>query len=266
MKLRVFIPVLLALMAGPALGMEKPYKSYLKPIVGKLPALGAAGLYGFIGWSAYQFIKNPKHKKNYAEDFNALGVRYLKTPEFAQDHYLKQEVQESDYYNEKPQQFDQRTAQWGQKIKDGAIAPLYIACINKKIGNGAFADSDIKEGEFIGTYTGKIYDTFHMPYKESALYGWALPNILGVDGYKQGNELRFVNHSYEPNVTIKYVPVNDQWHVVYIAKRPIVRNEQLLVNYGPNYWRAHGEPKPLNEKYRFYHARDFFKKYFEKIS
>ena len=87
MKLRVFIPVLLALMAGPALGMEKPYKSYLKPILGKLPPLGAAGLYGFIGWSAYQFIKNPKHKKLYAEDFNALGVRYLKTSEFAQDQW-----------------------------------------------------------------------------------------------------------------------------------------------------------------------------------
>lgn len=274
--MEVFMKKLLlffALIAGmPLCAMEQPHKPTATKLASKLPALGAASLYGFIGWTVYQFTQNPKHKKLYAKDFNALGVHYLTTSQFAQEPYiLNQQIKESDYYYEKSHQCDERTAQWGQKIEDDQIAPLYVAFVNKDIGYGAFADSDIKEDEFIGTYTGKVYSRFDLKNvtKEEAkllgLYAWAFPNYLIVDAYKQGNELRFANHSEKPNVKTKYVPVNDRWYLVYVASKPITKDEQLTVNYGPQYW-THKEPQPMNEKYRFYRTKDFYKKHFEKIS
>ena len=49
--------------------------------------------------------------------------------------------------------------------------------------------------------------------------------------------MRFVNHSDEPNLGMKFVFQDNAWHVIYVAKKEIAKGEQLLVSYGNQYWK-----------------------------
>ena len=237
----------------------------------KLSWLGFFGLQSFVGWSAYNYIKDQyslKNRKLYAKDFPALGVRYINHSEFDETDkdITHQEIEQSQFYQENSAEHDQLARTLEKDISYGSSAPLYLSYINKKIGYGAFADKALKAGDFIGEYTGKVYNRFDIKDKKSSAYGWALPNMLIVDGYKQSNELRFVNHSAQPNVTTKYIPINDRWRLVYIADKPIAKDEQLLVDYGAGYWTSHGTvDENAMKQFRFRKVKDKMQKWLEKL-
>lgn len=252
------------ILAMPITAMQKPKSKILHN-------LGALGLNGFVGWSAFEFITDIKHKKLCPSDFEDLGVRYLKTPEFiSHEGNENHQTKKSSYYHEKGYNMDEHAARWYDLIKTGATVPLYVAFINKKIGYGTFAETNINEGEYIGIYTGKVYHRQKLERmsrhqaKLTGAYSWTLPEPFIVDALKDGNELRFVNHNDEANVKSKYIPVDDKWYLVYVAAKPIAKDEQLLVNYGPNYWQDKTKPQILDQKHRFYHHKDLYKKYLEK--
>ena len=62
MKLRVIIPVLLALMAGPALGMEKPLQELLEAYFGQ----AACPWSGWALW-IYRMVSVPIYKESKAQ-------------------------------------------------------------------------------------------------------------------------------------------------------------------------------------------------------
>ena len=37
-----------------------------------------------------------------------------------------------------------------------------------------------------------------------------------------------------------YIPVDGRWHLAYVAKKPIKKDQQLLANYGKPYWKGRG--------------------------
>jgi len=136
------------------------------------------------------------------------------------------------------------TKKYGKLIAQEYEAPWYMLYINEQIGYGVYADDDIEEGHLIGEYTGTVIET----YKAKALdmsYAWTMVppanysnrgDMFFIDAKKAGNFVRFINHSYYPNV--KPLPVYSQgeWHMIYIAQRAIKKDEQLLVDYGAGYW------------------------------
>lgn len=72
-------------------------------------------------------------------------------------------------------------------------------------------------------------------------YAWnypdCFPNVeLELDGGPAGNELRFVNHSFHPNLAVEHTVVDGRWAVFYLAERDIEERGQLFVNYGDEYW------------------------------
>lgn len=72
-------------------------------------------------------------------------------------------------------------------------------------------------------------------------YAWNYPECfpdveLELDGGSAGNEMRFVNHSFHPNLAVEHAVVDGRWAVFYIADRDIAESEQLFVNYGDEYW------------------------------
>lgn len=280
---RLLISLILGIMASmPFLGMDKPHQGSLKPIMSKsyrttskLPALGALGLYGFVGWSAYSFIQNLELfqeralAKLYKKDFNALGVRYLDRLEFETPDLKKQNIQKTSFYKNNEEYLKKMEEQFGEPINNHHVAPIYLSYINKKIGHGAFADKKINPGQVVGEYTGIVRDNnkFNQHADLGIKYAYAFDFFSKnrvLDAYEGGNETRFINHSYEPNVDVEIVPANDQWHIAFVANKPIEENEQLFIDYGRGYWANRGEPDvALVQEYRFNKAYDALQNFIE---
>ncbi|GAB4115386.1 MAG: hypothetical protein Tsb0027_05610 [Wenzhouxiangellaceae bacterium] len=85
-------------------------------------------------------------------------------------------------------------------------------------GYGLFARHDIAEGEFIGHYAGREteVDGMHVLW----LYDEEADHWEGIDG---DNEMRFLNHSDEPNA--------DFWNADLYAQQDIAADEEITFDY-----------------------------------
>ena len=153
--------------------------------------------------------------------FKALGVKYIK-------HVLPHESMKPSLYNKYFCSMSNLNLHntcinnhFSKKIVEGYIVPISIQWINQRIGFGAFAQTDLQEGEFVGEYTGKIKS---MSSWTDAKYIWGLGMMrtqdkdeLSVDALHHGNELRFFNdNADESNCEAKQVLGRDGIiHVVY---------------------------------------------------
>ena len=102
-------------------------------------------------------------------------------------------------------------------------------------GKGVFAATDIKKGQQITQYKGKLVTKQlsqkigdkHRKTKEVWLF--QLNDYYDIDGSRGGNEARFINHSHNPNCE----PVNYDDEEVWIeALRNIKKGEELFYDYG----------------------------------
>jgi len=192
--------------------------------------------------------------QDYAFTLEELGIIYLSTIKSIVHDQLCPVTKHPKYKNN-PAYYDGLTAQYGKQISAAYHVPHTINFISQEVGYGVFATEDIEEGQMIGEYTGVICTTRQMTKrdgKQAADYAWDYPKNpkivdehghcikkskeLSVDAFHEGNFTRFVNHSYYPNVMVLDVPYNNQWHVIYVAFKPIKKGEQLFVNYGKEYW------------------------------
>jgi hypothetical protein len=113
---------------------------------------------------------------------------------------------------------------------------LYIKYIGKNIGHGLFADQNFKKGDFIGEFCGTVTSK---PHSSSDDYNYSYDDVdLVIAPRKIGNELQFANHSENPNVDWKHIVGKDQKvHVIFVAIKNIKKNDQILINYGEDYWK-----------------------------
>lgn len=194
-----------------------------------------------------------RYKKLYHKDFKKVfGITYLPCNRIADNRLLKWNIQTDDEYTINPGLNDRLEKKYGKQIDQNYEAAMYVKWINGKVGYGAYAEQEIKKGDMVTEYTGIVEED--SPFDEDNLYLWNYPtvmyqNIPGkkrrkkimfcVNAEKHGNFARFINHSLRKyqNVGIQIVPRKDQWHVIYVAKRDIKKDEQLLTYYGTEYWR-----------------------------
>jgi SET domain-containing protein len=186
--------------------------------------------------------------------FKKMGLVYLKNIEFnvtrAPQYF---DVKHSKRYIASPAYYDDLEKKYGSQIAQGYVAPLSVRFINDIIGYGIFAESDIDQDQMIGEYTGVVQESRDI---KDSKYTWSYLSSndeagkqfnLSVDAAHFGNEMRFINHDYDPNAAMKYIPQGGFWHVVYIASKPIKKGEQLLINYGQGYWSGkRGAPHKLS--------------------
>lgn len=173
--------------------------------------------------------------------FNKLGLIYAPVPVFRPGCEALAHVQREDLlsYANDPARYEARTQKYGPLLAKHYVTPNYIQWINNFIGYGAFASEDLPAGTLIGEYTGEI-----MRKTPTTVWSWKfesfkapLPKKSSITSHKHANELRFINHSDRPNIKMEYVFHNHQWHLCYIATKPIQKGEQLLVSYGKKYWK-----------------------------
>ena len=118
---------------------------------------------------------------------------------------------------------------------------------------GLHADRNLDFGILIGEYTGILReDGPGVSADELALddYRYDYPAVaegqIVLTARHCGSLMRFANHSStHANISFMILDGDDGWfHVVLVTTATVDKGEQLLVDYGPQYW--HGRSfKPL---------------------
>lgn len=180
--------------------------------------------------------------------FKRQGLVYLERTRIDWPPLRSKALDRSPYYLENQAYFQELCRTYGDKIRQGAKAPMDIRKIDGAVGYGVFAAADIEKNAFIGEYAGVV-----QPACENAGhrldaggfesdYAWYylddVPDApeLEINGRLEGNELRFVNHSDRPNVEVEHTLFEGQWIIIFTAARHIEKDEQLLISYGEAYW------------------------------
>ncbi len=186
-------------------------------------------------------IEEASPRKETLALFTTLGIEYLDETLILSEMARKFDVRTSKRYQENPTVHEELTNRYRDEVERNVLAPMSIQWISSEIGYGVFAEQDIKEGSFIGVYSGVLEDDSLL---ENFDYAWAYPAktsefefYFSIDAALKGNELRFVNDGIEPNCTAKYlIGKHSCWNICYIALKDIKKGDQLLISYGESYW------------------------------
>ncbi|KAI8893605.1 hypothetical protein BC833DRAFT_278984 [Globomyces pollinis-pini] len=121
---------------------------------------------------------------------------------------------------------------------------LGVKWSSPETGFGLYAIKDIPIGTPLGWYSGVIEMDI-----ENTDYTWEVykANVtlasgrseyvdIGINGLKAGNYLRFINHVGE-DCNTKYAIHNNQWFVLYVTEKAIVKGQELTTNYGSQYFK-----------------------------
>jgi SET domain-containing protein len=140
---------------------------------------------------------------------------------------------------EKSELYSDKINYQGDKNKKHPI--LSIKFISDDIGYGLFAEQNFEKNDYVSEFCGKVTINYD---KQSQGYNY---NYFGDDSEiviaprKIGNESQFVNHSYDPNVEwTTIIGTDKKYHVLFVANKDIQKGEQILVNYGEEYWKNIG--------------------------
>jgi SET domain len=132
---------------------------------------------------------------------------------------------------------------YGEEIRAGRVADVAIG--RSKAGNGLFAVSDLRPGQFVGEYTGVAEESVSRHWNNPYTFQFRSGGVMNAENY--GNEMRFINHS-ERNANLQpvHIDVDGHEHIALIVNKPIHAGNELLYNYGKNYW-THLKPIELGE-------------------
>jgi len=179
--------------------------------------------------------------------FYNLNLRYLNYNEMKFPEIKKHNLYISKYYMDNYDEFTYLEDKYGKKLLDNFIAKVYIKKINDQMGYGLFASKNIKADDLIDEYTGIVQEAFHFDPsdKETSLkteYAWDYPDEipglspLEINARYAGGVLRFVNHSFHPNLRIEHAVIENEWKIFFVADKNIEADAELFVDYGDAYW------------------------------
>ena len=127
--------------------------------------------------------------------------------------------------------------------------PIEIKKVNTLVGFGVYATRNIPELRLIGEYTGVVRKRKR---RKDSSNDYVFGYVIGphdtpwvIDARERGNFTRFINHSYQPNLTSRWIISKGVGHVIFFANRTIKKGEQLTYDYGPYYWRRRSLPQNL---------------------
>jgi hypothetical protein len=174
-----------------------------------------------------------------------FAVTYRKYPFFASYDIFKQIINNCPYVLRSAciaQENYTLTNKYRNEIANGLLASIEIRWIDPFIQYGTFAVKDIPQGSYIGEYTGVVCpmtrsegnDNGYCLHYPTRFWSW---HYYVIDALKEGNEMRFVNHSDQPNMMPLCLVDRGLLRLILVAQQDIVQGEQLTFDYGPDYWR-----------------------------
>jgi len=189
-----------------------------------------------------------RSKKEIQQFFKIQGILYLERTRIDWKPLIGKKLDQSPYFKTNKEEFKDLSRKYGDHIENCLMAPLYIKKVDDAIGYGVFAAEDICKDDFIGEYAGvvqiadKLGDTDEDISGYETDYTWYyLDEIKGgpaleINGRLEGNETRFINHSFDSNVDVEHTLHKGQWVIFFKAERDILKDAQLLIRYGEKYW------------------------------
>jgi SET domain-containing protein len=106
-------------------------------------------------------------------------------------------------------------------------------------GLGLFATQPMKRGDFIIEYTGELISTEEAD-RRGGKYLFVVSDSKTIDGKGRENIARYVNHSCAPNAEAELD--EDELRVRIYARKKILPGEEILYDYGKEYWEEHIKP------------------------
>ena len=106
-------------------------------------------------------------------------------------------------------------------------------------GLGLFATIPFKRGDFIIEYTGELIPTEEAD-RRGGQYLFVVSDTKTIDGKGRSNTARYVNHSCAPNAEAELD--EDELRVRIYAKKKILPGEEILYDYGKEFWDEHIKP------------------------
>jgi len=128
------------------------------------------------------------------------------------------------------------------QVESGEMAALVIRWIDDRLGYGLFAGKPLAAHSYIGEYTGVVRAARWGDRTESD-YSFEYPGRtpLGsryiVDAAEAGNEMRYINHSDQPNCEAVAIFCEGVVRIAIRTLRALQAGEQLSLDYGRQYWR-----------------------------
>jgi uncharacterized protein len=135
-----------------------------------------------------------------------------------------------------------------QDIKENREAPFFLQKVNPLVGYGVFARKSIPYLSYIGEYAGDLRRRSRKDKGNDYVFGYMVSSFGTpwiIDAEKRGNFTRFLNHSFNPNVSSRGVVVDGVYRVIFFANRQIRPSEQITYDYGPTYWNKRSYPQDL---------------------
>ena len=137
-----------------------------------------------------------------------------------------------------------KTWLYADLIRNAYTANVYIAKVSEEVGYGAFAGESIDMGRMIGEYTGFARAWRKSDSTNTYLFHYVKDAV--IDARKRGNFSRFINHSAKyANARYIRVMVDNVEHTILLAEKDICPDEQILFNYGEEYWLNRDVPQEL---------------------
>ncbi|KAI1724701.1 SET domain-containing protein [Ditylenchus destructor] len=106
---------------------------------------------------------------------------------------------------------------------------------------GAFSEEEIPAHGFVGEYVGEIITHAEKERRierisklnsiEAQYYIMDLDHNRAIDAHYYGNNMRYVNHSCEPNCAVQVITSDTDDHIVLVALRTIRKGEELSFDY-----------------------------------
>ncbi len=106
-------------------------------------------------------------------------------------------------------------------------------------GLGLFATAPYKRGDFIIEYTGELISTDEAN-RRGGQYLFVVSDEKTIDGKGRENTARYVNHSCKPNAEAELD--EDELRVRIYAKKKILPGEEIVYDYGKEFWDEHIKP------------------------
>ena len=192
-------------------------------------------------------MKKYQIEKDIISLFSNLKIRYLQKNEIIFSEIKNIDLSKSNYYKDNEEEFLYLEEKFGNKLINQFKANTYIKIVNDQIGYGLFAAESFQADDLIGEYTGIVQEAFHHDPSDKETswkteYAWDYPDEipglppLEINAREAGGVLRFVNHSFQPNLRIEHTVVGNEWKIFFVADENSEADSELFVDYGDAYW------------------------------
>ena len=140
---------------------------------------------------------------------------------------------------------------WRSLVSQAYVAPVFLQH-TPGAGLGLHAAADLAAWSFVGEYTGILHEESPSASMMEDAYRIWYPGVtdlrpISVTAHDCGSLMRFANHSVEyANMRIVVLDGDDGWyHLLLVTCKEVTKGQQLLYNYGPQYWRGKEQPLSL---------------------